>query len=150
MPQSLSSVVVHLVFSTKHREPLIAPDVEPELHPYMATILRNAGCPSLAINGTADHIHALLFLSRTIAVSEVVEVVKRDSSKWIKTRGPKFQNFYWQTGYGAFSVGHKDIDTAKAYIAEQKEHHRTRSFQEEYRAFLKRYGITYDERYVWD
>jgi putative transposase len=150
MPQSLSSLLIHLVYSTKHREPLITPRIEPELHPYMATVLREVGCPSLAINGTSDHVHILFALSRTMAVCDAVEVVKKRSSKWIKTKGTEFQNFHWQDGYGAFSVGPTQVEAVRRYIADQKDHHRTRSFQEEFRRFLTKYGIAFDERYVWD
>jgi putative transposase len=148
--QSLAVILVHLVFSTKNREPLITPDIEPELFPYMATVLRGIDSPSLAINGTADHVHILLRLSRKYAVAAVVEEVKTSSSKWIKTKGDRFGNFHWQAGYGAFSIGESGVAACKQYIAGQKEHHRVKTFQEEFRAFLKKYNVEYDERYVWD
>jgi REP element-mobilizing transposase RayT len=150
MSQSLASILVHLIFSTKHREPLIAPEIEPELYPYLATVLRAMESPSLAINGTADHVHILFRLSRKLALSEVVEEVKTSSSKWIKTKGAPFARFYWQAGYGAFSIGESGVRALKEYIAKQKEHHRKKTFQEEFRAFLAKYEIEYDERYVWD
>src|SRR2546426_3933458 len=105
MPQSLSSILVHLVFSTKNREPFITPAIEPELHPYLASIFRALKSPSLTIDGTADHIHILFALGRVITVADLVEEVKTDSSKWIKKKGSEFRNFYWQKGYGAFSIG---------------------------------------------
>ena len=105
MPQSLSSILIHLVFSTKNREPFITPAIEAELHPYMATILRDHDSPSLIIDGTADHIHALFALSRKVTIADLVEELKTSSSKWIKTKGRVFRNFHWQRGYGAFSVG---------------------------------------------
>lgn len=150
MPQSLSSVLIHLIFSTKNREPFITPTIETELHPYMATIFRGLESPSLAINGTHDHIHILFSLSRVIAIADLLEEVKTESSKWIKTKGPEFRNFHWQRGYGAFSIGRSQVEEVKQYIHGQKEHHRRVTFQEEYRKFLKAYGVEYDERYVWD
>ena len=142
--------VIHLIFSTKHREPFITPKIEPELHPYMATIFRGQKSPSLAINGTTDHVHILFSLSRVITIAALVEEVKTESSKWIKTKGPEFKNFHWQKGYGGFSIGQSQVPAVKRYISRQKEHHRRVTFQEEYRKFLKSYGIEYDERYLWD
>ncbi len=150
MPQSLSSVLIHLIFSTKNREPFITPGIETELHPYMATIFRALKSPTLAINGTEDHVHILFALARTIAIADLLEEVKTETSKWIKTKGPEFRNFHWQRGYGAFSIGQSQVDEVKRYIHGQKEHHRRLRFQEEYRKFLKAYGIEFDERYVWD
>ena len=150
MPQSLSSILIHLIFSTKHREPFITPTIETELHPYMAKIFRGLRSPSLAINGTSDHLHVLFALGRVIAITDLVEEIKTESSKWIKTKGPEFRNFHWQNGYGAFSIGQSQVPAMKRYIARQKQHHRRVTFQEEYRKFLKAYGIEYDERYVWD
>lgn len=150
MPQSLSNVVIHLVFSTKNRERLITPGLEAELYPYLATVLRTFKSPSLAINGTADHLHVLLTLARTIAIADLVEELKTDTSKWMKTKGRQFRNFHWQRGYGAFSVGQSQVPAVKRYIANQKEHHTGITFQEEYRKFLTSYGIQFDERYVWD
>jgi putative transposase len=150
MPQSLSSILIHLIFSTKNREPLIGPAIEKELHPYLATILRSLKSPSLSIGGTADHVHVLFSLGRTIRVADLVEEVKTDSSKWIKTKGSDFKDFHWQRGYGAFSIGQSQVVTVKRYIARQKIHHQRVTFQDEYRKFLKSYGIDYDEQYVWD
>lgn len=150
MAQSLASVLVHLVFSTKHRQPLIRPDVEAELHAYLSTVLREMESPAIAINGTEDHVHILFRLGRKVALAEVVEELKKRSSKWIKTRGPAYADFYWQSGYEAFSIGESGVERLKEYIAGQKEHHRVKTFQEEFRAFLARYRIEYDERYVWD
>jgi putative transposase len=150
MAQSLSSILVHLIFSTKNREPFITEAIEPELHPYMAKIFRELKSPSLAINGTSDHVHILFSLGRTINIADLVEEVKTESSKWIKTKGAEFRTFHWQRGYGAFSVGQTQVTTVKRYIARQKIHHQRVTFQEEYRKFLKSYGIAYDERYVWE
>ena len=150
MPQSLSSILIHLVFSTKHREPYITSEIEAELHAYLAAVFRECQSPALTINGTANHIHALFTLSRIVTVAEVVEEVKKRSSKWAKTKGDMYRNFQWQTGYGAFSIGQSNVAALKKYIAEQKEHHRRRTFEDEYRSFLKKYGVVYDERYVLD
>ena len=150
MPQSLSSILIHLIFSTKNREPFIAEAIEKELHPYMAKIFRELKSPSLTIGGTDDHVHILFSLGRTIEVADLVEKVKTNSSKWIKTKGQEFANFHWQRGYGAFSIGQSQVSTLKRYIARQRIHHQRVTFQDEYRKFLKSYGIDYDERYVWD
>ena len=107
MPQSLASILIHLIFSTKNREPFITPSIEPELHPYMAKILRALKSPSLSIGGTDDHAHILFSLARVIKIADLVEEVKTDSSKWIKTKGAEFRNFHWQKGYGAFRLDNR-------------------------------------------
>lgn len=150
MPQSLSSILIHLVFSMTLREPFINCDIEPELHAYLSIVFRECNSPSLLIGGTTDHIHALFALHRTWTVADVVKEIKKSSSKWIKTKGGEFRGFQWQAGYGAFSIGASNITALKRYIATQKEHHRRQTFQDEYRVLLKRYGIDYDEQYVWD
>lgn len=150
MSQSLSSVLVHLVFSTKNRESFITPQIETELHPYMGTIFRELKSPSLAINGTTDHVHILFSMARVVTIADIVEEVKTSTSKWIKTKRREFRNFHWQRGYGAFSIGQSNVASLKRYIRDQKEHHRRVTFQDEYRKFLKAYGIGYDEKYVWD
>ena len=149
MPQSLSSLLTHLVFSTKNREPWLK-GVSAEIHPYLAGVLNNLGCPSIQVGGVSDHVHLFYRLSRTKSVAEVVETVKTSSSKWIKTKGREFSGFHWQSGYGAFSVSQSDSNAVIAYIRDQPEHHRKVSFQEEYRRFLDRYNVAYDEKYVWD
>jgi putative transposase len=150
MPQSLSAILIHLVFSTKNREPFITPAIETELHPYLAKIFRELKSPSLTINGASDHVHILFSLGRVIKVADLVEEVKTESSKWIKTKGREFRNFHWQRGYGALSIGQSNVVALKRYISNQKQHHRGITFQDEYRKFLKSYRIEYDERYVWD
>ena len=150
MSQSLSFVVIHLVFSTKNREPFLTPKIEAELHPYMATIFRESKSPSLAIDGTTDHVHILFSLARVVTIADIVEEVKTSSSKWIKTKGREFSNFHWQRGYGAFSIGQSNVAALRGYIERQKEHHKRVTFQDEYRKFLKAYGIDYDEKYVWE
>ncbi len=150
MPQSLARLHVHLVFSTKHRERLITDAVRDALHAYMATVLKNTGCAPILINSVADHVHILFELARTVSVSQAVEEVKKSSSKWIKTQGTEFASFAWQAGYGAFAVSKSNVPAVRNYIARQQEHHRRKSFQDEYRAFLQRHGVAYDEQYVWD
>jgi len=150
MPQSLARLHIHLIFSTKNREPVLHEAVRNELHAYMATVLQNFGCPPVLINSVADHVHILFELGRTVAVSDAVEEVKKSSSKWIKTQGDAFTGFAWQAGYGAFAVSESNVATVREYIATQQEHHRKKTFQEEYRAFLERHNVAFDERYVWD
>lgn len=150
MPQSLARLHLHLIFSTKHREQIISDRIRDSLHGYMATVLQNMGCPTVLINSVEDHVHILFELARTVAVSSAVESVKKTSSKWIKTQGSEFAGFAWQTGYGVFAVSESNVLAVREYIAGQREHHRRKSFQEEYRTFLERNRITFDERYVWD
>lgn len=116
----------------------------------MATILRELKSPSLAIDGTADHVHILFSMARVVTIADIVEEVKTSTSKWIKTKGREFRNFHWQSGYGAFSIGQSNVRSLKRYLRDQKDHHKRVTFQDEYRKFLKAYGIDYDEKYVWD
>lgn len=150
MSQSLSLIVIHLIFSTKDRVPALNGVVRPALHAYLATVARNAGCECYRVGGTADHAHLALRLSRTRTVADLVEELKTASSKWLKGQSPELRGFSWQRGYGAFSVGPADRDALCGYIDSQEEHHRTRTYQEEVRAFLRKYGVAYDEAYVWD
>jgi REP element-mobilizing transposase RayT len=150
MPQSLANILLHVIFSTKNRVAFIDPEIESELFPYLASICRVCNSPAQAVGGTENHVHIACSLSRTVTLSKLLEEVKRSSSKWIKTKGPKFGSFAWQNGYGAFSIGQSQLGALKGYIAGQREHHRVKTFQEEFREFLKRYQIPYDERYVWD
>ena len=150
MPQSLARLHIHLIFSTKNRERIISDRVRDSLHAYMATVLQNLGCPPVLINSVEDHVHVLFELARTVAVSAAVEDVKKASSKWIKTQGGEFAGFAWQAGYGAFAVSESNVPNVREYVANQREHHRKKSFQEEYRTFLERHQIAFDERYVWD
>jgi REP element-mobilizing transposase RayT len=116
----------------------------------MATIFRNSKSPSLAIDGTRDHIHILFSLARVVTIADIVEEVKTSTSKWIKTKGREFRNFHWQRGYGAFSIGQSNVASLKRYLEHQKEHHRRVTFEDEYRKFLKAYDVNYDEKYVWE
>jgi putative transposase len=150
MGQSLVKNYIHLVFSTKYRRPFIKPPVENELHSYLGGICNKLECQVLIVGGYTDHIHILCMLSKKIALMKLIEELKSHSSKWIKTKGAEYSNFYWQDGYGAFSVKPSEIGRVIAYIANQHEHHRKRSFQEEYRTFLDEYKVEYNEKYVWD
>jgi putative transposase len=150
MPQSLANILIHIVFSTKNRIPLMHPEIESELHPYMASICNACHCPAHAIGGTDDHIHLACSLGRTITAAALIEEIKTSTSKWIKTKGEPYRHFSWQAGYGAFSIGQSQLEAVKKYIATQREHHRRRTFQDEFRDFLAKYQVRYDERYVWD
>jgi putative transposase len=149
MPQSLSCLLVHLVFSTKERHPFLAQnELMLRTHAYLGGILREASCPSLTIGGTADHVHAFFHLSRTQHVAKIVETLKSHSSRWIKAQG--IEKFAWQRGYGCFSVGQSQVQALLRYIQNQADHHLKVTYQDEFRQFLRRYEICFDERYVWD
>jgi putative transposase len=150
MPQSFASIIVQIVFSTKDRVPWVDDEIRPKLHAYLATVCREVTGVVYAVGGVADHVHIACVLPRTVTVADIVEKVKVSSSLWIKEINPKFADFHWQRGYGAFSVGASSKDALVKYVENQDEHHRTRTFQEEYRALLRKYGIEWDERYVWD
>jgi len=150
MPQSLVKNYLHIVFSTKHRYPFIDEHIKDELFSYLGGICKNLECNPIRVGGHLDHIHILCLLSRKIALMKLIEEVKTHSSKWIKTKGQAYQNFYWQNGYGAFSIHESRVEVVKAYILNQKVHHQKKSFKKEYRTFLKDYNIDYDEQYVWD
>lgn len=150
MSQSLSKVYVHLVFSTKHRQPLIDDNIKPELFAYLGGICQALECHPVRVGGHHDHVHILCLLSKKIALMKLLEEVKKSSSKWMKTKGQAYQNFYWQDGYGAFSVNPAEIEVVVRYIENQAKHHQKRDFQNEFRAFLHKYQVEYDERYVWD
>ena len=150
MGQSLAKNYVHLIFSTKHRQPFITDNIEGKLHAYLGGICRGLECPPIKVGGWLDHIRILCLLSKKIPLIKLLQDVKSDSSKWMKTNGRVYQKFYWQDGYGAFSVSPNEVDSVIEYIANQKKHHAKVSFQEECREFLKKYEIEYDERYVWD
>lgn len=149
MGQSLVKNCIHLVFSTKHRQPFINPPIELELHSYLGGICNQLGCQTIKVGGYNDHVHILCLLSKNIALAKLLEKLKSHSSKWIKKKGVNYSNFYWQNGYGAFSVNPSEVDKVCTYIANQREHHKNKTFVEEYRAFLKKYQVDYDERYVW-
>ncbi len=150
MGQSLVKNYIHIVFSTKHREALIHPPYENELYSYLGGICKNLECYPIKIGGYSNHVHILCMLSKKIALMKLLEELKSHSSKWMKTKDESLKNFYWQDGYGAFSVNPAEVETVAAYIANQHEHHSKKTFQDEYRLFLKKYNVDYDERYVWD
>lgn len=150
MPQSLSNLLVHVVFSTKNREPWLVPALRPRVHGYLAETVRNMGGLYPHVGGVADHVHLGLNLSRAGSVSELVEAIKCSSSRWIKTQGKGLAGFAWQRGYAAFSVGQEGWDSLGTYITNQEEHHRTRTFADEYRELLRHHRVAFDERYVWD
>ena len=150
MTQSLSKVILHIVFSTRNREPWLDSDVRPRMHAYLATICRDLGAEFVKVGGVADHVHIVTTLPRTVSQAQIIEQMKTASSKWIKTLEARYHGFFWQGGYGIFSVSPGQLDAVSQYIGTQQEHHRTRSFQEEYREFLHKHGVDFDERYVWD
>lgn len=150
MPQSLSNILIHLVFSTKDRTPNLTPEIQAELHPYLVGVLKAQSCPSLQVGGFDDHVHLLFRLSRTMTVAKLVEHLKTGSSKWIKQKWPAHSRFAWQAGYGAFSASQGDATGIVEYIRNQAEHHHKKTFQEEYRELCQLAGIEVDERYVWD
>jgi putative transposase len=150
MSHSIAKLLVHIIFSTKDRARLIAPEIEEELFKYMHGIVENNFCKLIVANGTEEHVHLLVSLKRKIDLPELIGDIKRNSSSWIKTKDTQFRNFYWQKGYGAFSIGQSQVPTLTRYINNQKEHHKKQTFQDEFRIFLKKYEIEYDERYVWD
>ena len=149
MSQSLSKVYVHIVFHTKYNQDLIKPDVESELYAYMGGILKENKCVPIAINGIENHVHVLCIQSKNIALADLLEELKRNSSRWIKTKGIGYVNFAWQGGYGCFSVSQSKVEVVKRYIENQKQHHKTESVKEEYIRFLKEYGVEYNEDYLW-
>lgn len=151
MPQSLSAVHVHLVFSTKERTRAFQNlDLRAQLHAYLGGVSRQLACPPVRIGGVADHVHVLAQLGRTIALADWVKELKRVSSIWVKTQGGDYTDFQWQAGYAAFSVSQSNLDRVTEYIANQETHHRELSFQDELRVMLQKHQIEFDERYVWD
>jgi len=145
--QSLAKTLIHLVFSTKGREPLINDDARTKLHAFIAGVLADIDSPAIRVGGTVDHVHVLFILSKTRALSDVVQEIKQSSSKWMKT----YENdFYWQSGYGAFSVGESAIEALSAYIDGQVEHHHKATFEEEFRKLCAQYHVVIKEEYVWD
>lgn len=150
MGQSIAKNYLHIIFSTKHRQSFIQSPYEAELHQYLGGICSEMDCTPIQVGGYTDHIHILCLLSKKVTLIKLIEEIKSHSSKWMKTKDESLSNFYWQDGYGAFSVNPSETDKVIAYILHQHEHHRKITFQDEYRAFLKKYKIEYDERYVWD
>ena len=150
MAQSLSQLYTHIVFSTKKHFPFIKSVIEAELYAYMGGTIKGIGGIPFMISGMADHVHIFSTLPKTVALSKFIEDIKRNSSRWIKTKGTAYQHFAWQNGYAGFSVSSSKKDTVVRYIANQKEHHKTLTFKDEVIKFLQEYNIDYDERYLWD
>jgi len=150
MSQSLVKNLIHLVYSTKCRRPWISPEHRAALFAYQAGIFKEWECPALLIGGVEDHVHALFTLSKNHALKKIVEEVKKGSSKWMKMEGPRIGDFYWQAGYGAFSVSQSNVESVSRYIQSQEEHHHKITFQDELRELFKRNGVEFDERYVWE
>ena len=150
MPQSFACLRYHVIFSTRDRHPGLTPEIRGRLYPYISGILRAEQGQVLVIGGTADHVHLLLGISRDRSVVETVRDLKANSSRWIRSEFPSSGSFSWQAGYGAFTVGRSGVANVRAYIENQEEHHRTKTFQEEFVEFLCRYEIPFDERYLWE
>ena len=150
MPQSLSQVILHVVFSTKDRRPWLDLAVRPRMHAYLATVCRDCGCEAYRVGGAADHVHIAARLARTISQADLLQNIKKTSPAWIKRQGRQYSAFFWQGGYGDFSIGWSQLEELVRYIERQEQHHRTQSFQEEYRNLLEKYHVEFDERYVWD
>ncbi len=151
MPQSHSNVILHVVFSTKNRDPFLDHEIRGRMHGYLATLCRDLDSTCHIVGGVADHVHIVTSLPRTLSQSQLLEDIKKKSSSWIKGIDPsQYEKFSWQRGYGAFSVSPSNRDEVVGYAATQKEHHRKLTFQEEYRKLLEKHQIEWDERYVWD
>jgi putative transposase len=148
MPQSLAKVNVHIVFTTKYGQEFITDEIRKELHSYAIGVLSNLGSYTYEIYANPDHIHILCTLPRTITMADLVSKIKTTSSKWLKNKG--VPDFYWQDGYGIFSVSSSNVEAVKKYIRNQPQHHKEVDCKDEFRLFLKENGIEYDERYVWD
>lgn len=150
MPQSLSRIILHIIFGTKDRRPLIYKEISDEIYAYLATICKSLKSHPIKIGGAPDHIHIAATLPRTITVSDLLEEIKKSSSKWFKGKDDRLKDFAWQAGYGAFSVSESQLNNLISYIERQEEHHRCKTFKEEYLGLLNKYCVEYDERYLWD
>jgi REP element-mobilizing transposase RayT len=150
MPQSLSKVILHMIFTTKDREPWLDREVRPRMHAYIATICRDLGAEFVHVGGVADHVHVVTTLPRTASQAQFIEQIKKASSKWIKALDARYRGFFWQRGYGAFSVSPSQLDAVLRYVEQQPAYHHARTFQEEYRELLSKHGVQFDKRYVWD
>jgi len=147
MPRSLTNLLIHAIFSTKDRAPVIRPEFQDNLFRYMGGIVRQIGGKALIVGGTADHVHILLELPATLAVADAMRLVKTNSSRWVNRKHAR--GFAWQAGYGAFSVSRSNLSAVAKYIAEQQQHHARMDFKQEYIQFLKKHGVVYDERHIW-
>ena len=149
MAQSLYKIYLHIIFHTKTESPTVDVHHLTRLHEYIGALVNSTGCQVVCVGGTCNHVHTLLMLSKTETVAHVVEEMKRNSSRWIKTLSPQYEHFAWQGGYAAFSVSQSVVEKTKQYVMNQQEHHKKVSFHDEYIQFLKKYNIDYDERYVF-
>ncbi|MEZ5346222.1 MAG: IS200/IS605 family transposase [Pyrinomonadaceae bacterium] len=150
MPQSLVNQILHCVFSTKERRKLISPEIAERLYPYFGGIARKNKMKLIAVGGMKDHIHLLVSLPSTISISKAMQSLKGNSSKWMHETYPELKLFEWQRGYGAFSIGVSDLERTTNYINNQAKHHKNHSFEDEYLAFVRKNGLEYDEKYVFD
>jgi REP element-mobilizing transposase RayT len=150
MGHTYTHLLVHIVFGTKHRMPIIDDDLRERLFPYIGGIVREIGGAALIVNGTADHVHILASVPATISIADLMRVAKTNSSRWVNEQKDRKNRFEWQSGYGAFSVSHSNLESVRRYIANQEEHHRKMTFAEEFVSFLKKHGVAYDERYLWE
>jgi REP element-mobilizing transposase RayT len=149
MANSYTNILIHYIFSTKNREKIITGKLQERLYPYMGGIARENNMKALAIGGFEDHVHLLVSLPPTLPIAKAIQLIKGGSSKWVHNTFPTLKKFKWQEGYGAFSVSVSQVENTIAYILGQNEHHRKKTFQEEYIAFLRKYDVEYDERYIW-
>ena len=150
MAQSLSQLYVHAIFSTKNRQPLLVTELRPRLFGYMAGVLQDLDCPAIEIGGVADHMHILCRQAKGVTAEDLIKHAKTTTSHWMKKQGDNFREFFWQGGYGIFSVSPSNLSLVREYILGQETHHKKESFQDELRRFLEKYRVNYDERYLWD
>lgn len=150
MAHTFTNLLTHAIFSTKDRAPFINAELKEQLFPYMIGILRELKAKTLAINGVEDHVHLLFALPPSLSIADAMRVLKTNSSRWVHETWATRRTFSWQSGYGAFSVSQSNIASVVEYIRGQEEHHRKMTFQEEFIVFLKKHGIEYDERYIWE
>lgn len=150
MAHTFTNLLTHVIFSTKDRAPLIQPELKGKLHAYMGGIVRELDGKAMIVNGTEDHVHLLLWMPPTLSVSETLRVLKTNSSRWVNREQRSRNGFAWQAGYGAFGLSHSNAQAVVRYIQGQEKHHRRVSFKEEFIEFLKKHGIEYDERYIWE
>lgn len=150
MPSTYTNLIYHIVFSTKQRLPLISADLQDELYRYIGGIIRGEGGTLLEIGGTADHIHILAKLKPSKSISEMLNRIKANSSKWANEEKMEIRKFGWQEGYSAFTVSESKVHAVKEYIRNQEQHHRQQDYKQEIEALLERHGVNYDEQYLWD
>jgi len=150
MPQSLSALHVHIVFSTKDRVPFLTSESLPTAHAYIARILQNLGCEQPIVGGVADHVHIICNMPRTVSAADLLMTTKKDSSKFIKTLHGSMRDFHWQSGYGIFAVSADHLPMVREYVRSQEMHHKVETFQDEFRRLLREAGLDFDEKYVWD